>query len=135
MRNEPSGCLVWLILIGILVALGSLVDCVGGIMGKDEVASSGSIPPRFQGAYNSIACGSTDFIDGLVTVGDDDVRYGGGTFKVTGIRSENPSEVVLVGAPSSFEGNEPERSFTITYAEVGATARIDGAEYERCSQY
>lgn len=133
MQGQGAGCLSWVAALALLAALGSLTQCLGGD-GQEE-RSDGPIPERYRGAYNSIACGSTANIDGLVTVGADDIHYGGAVFKATGVVSQTDNGVKLTGHPFAAGGTEPERTFTITYTAVGGTANIDGAVFHRCSQY
>lgn len=134
MQQNSFGCFGWVVVLAVLVALGSLTQCVGNLFDGDS-KSSGPIPKRYQGAYNSVACGSTAYIDGLVTVGDDDVSYGGARFEATSVVSQTDNGIKLRGRPFSAGGTEPERDFTITYTAVGGTANIDGAVFHRCSQY
>lgn len=134
MQQSGLGCFGWVVVLAVLVALGSLTQCVGKLFdgGGD---SGGPIPKRYQGAYNSVACGSTAYIDGLVTVGDDNISYGSARFEVASVVSQTDNGIKLRGHPFSAGGTEAERDFIITYTAVGGTANIDGAVFHRCSQY
>jgi hypothetical protein len=94
----------------------------------------GPIPSRFQGAYNSLGCDGVQMA-GLVTVGGKSISYGGARFEATSVVSRSDTSITLRGDPIAAGGTESARTFTITYAPVGGTARLDGGEFERCSQY
>jgi hypothetical protein len=118
-----------------VLAVGAFIVVVGNIVGSggaDDDPFKGPIPSRFQGAYNSYRCGTTD---GLVTVGGKDISYGGARFEATGVVSQSDNSITLRGDPIAAGGTEASRTFTITYAPVGGTARLDGGEFIRCSQY
>lgn len=130
-NNSGVGCAVmFVILVVIGMASQAFTKCSGP---PEQEGFPGPIPVRFQGAYNSYMCGRG--ADGLVTVGGDDISYGGAAFKVAGVVSESRDSVTLRGDPVGANGRETARTFTITYAPVGGTAFLDGAEFERCSQY
>lgn len=131
-NNSGVGCAVMLVILAVIgLASQALTKCSGGEEERDGFP--GPIPVRFQGAYNSYMCGRG--ADGLVTVGGDGVNYGGAKFEATGVVSETSDSVTLRGEPIAANGRESARTLTITYAPVGGTARLDGADFERCSQY
>lgn len=116
-------------MIAILIGGATLSGCSDG-----DDAVGGPIPKRFQGAYNSVACRGGG-IDGLVTIGADSVSYGSGVFVAKTLVAETSTSITLQGRPATVAGAEEARTFTMTYADVGGTAQLDGAAYERCSQY
>lgn len=120
------------IALALIVGFFTLANCFGG--GSDDDAFKGPIPQKFQGAYNSLGCDGVH-MDGLVTVGGNSISYGGARFEATGLVSQTDSSITLRGDPIAAGGTEAARTFTITYAPVGGTARLDGGEFERCSQY
>lgn len=123
----------WFCAIALVLIVGffTLANCFGG---SDDDAFKGPIPQRFQGAYNSLGCEGVH-MDGLVTVGGNDISYGGAMFEATSVVSQSENSITLRGDPIAAGGTESARTFTITYAPVGGTARLDGGEFERCSQY
>lgn len=128
--DRTLGGIALVVIFGILFLTSVVVNKCNDF--RQERASP--IPPRFQGAYNSYACGIGD-VSGLVTVGDDSINFNGAVFEVSEKASEDDNSVVLKGRPLTGGGREDGRTFTITYAAVGGTARLDGAEFTRCSQY
>lgn len=129
--SKAVGCMGTVL---IVLLLGWVVTAIGKCSAPAEQEGfPGPIPVRYQGAYNSYMCGQG--ADGLVTVGGDDINYGGAKFDVTDLVSESQNSITLRGEPIAANGRETSRTFTITYAPVGGTARLDGAEFERCSQY
>lgn len=133
--NE-GGCLRNLLALLILAAIGGALTQCSSMFGGDngDDAFSGPIPKRFQGAYNSIACGSGE-MDGLVTVGGSSISYPDASFKAESKVSETDDAVTLRGRPLSAGGREPERTYVITYAAVGDTATLNGNSLTRCSKY
>lgn len=130
--NNTVGCLGTIV---ILALLGGIVSAFEKCSGPEEGNGfPGPIPVRFQGAYNSLGCDGVH-MDGLVTVGGNDISYGGARFEATSVVSQSDSSITLRGDPIAAGGTESSRTFTITYAPVGGTARLDGGEFERCSQY
>lgn len=101
---------------------------------KEIAASSRPIPKRFQGAYNSVACEGGD-IYGSVRIGGDSISYASGVFVAKGIVSETQDSITVSGIPATTAGSEEAATYTITFAEVGGTAKLNGSDYERCSQY
>lgn len=132
MSNNTVGCLGTIALLGLIAGIMSAFEKCSGPEERDGFA--GPIPVRFQGAYNSYSCEGVH-LDGLVTVGGDDINYGGAKFDVTGVVSESQNSVTLRGEPVAANGRETAETFTITYTPVGGMADLDGSEYERCSQY
>jgi hypothetical protein len=129
--SKAVGCLGTIL---VLALLGWIITSVEKCSAPAEREGfPGPIPVRFQGAYNSYMCGRG--AEGLVTVGGDDINYGGAKFEVTDLVSESQNSITLRGEPVAANGRESSRTFTITYAPVGETARLDGVEFERCSQY
>lgn len=127
------GCLGWVAAILIVGAIGSfLKTCIGG---SDDEMFKGPIPRSFQGAYNSMGCGNTAYIDGLVTVSGKRIGFGGATFVPESVVSKSDTAVTVRGRASSVGGLEPESTFTITYADVGGMADLNGGSYRRCSKY
>lgn len=103
---------------------------------KAPETEAGPIPARFQGAYNSTSCQSVSrHMDGLVTIGDDEIRFPFGSFTPTEIISESDDRITFRGTPATSAGLENADTFTLTHAGVGGVALIDGDEYHRCSQY
>lgn len=142
MRENRKGCLVSLGVVVIAFTIGMFAvgqkekqTASSGSAGREEngvVSSSGPIPKRFQGAYNSVACGD---IFGSVRIGGESISYASGVFVVEGIVAETRDSITVSGTPATTAGPEEARTYTITLAEVGGTAKLDGSEYERCSQY
>lgn len=126
------GCLGWVAAILIVGAIGSFLKTCSG--GSDDEMFKGPIPRRFQGAYNSIGCERANF-DGLVTVAGKSISFGGAGFDAQSVVSKSDTAVTVRGRASSIGGLEPESTFTITYAEVGGMADLNGGSYHRCSQY
>ena len=123
---------------GAIIILIFVIGAVSMLWEKDEAAQRelGPIPQRFQGAYNSISCQSLSrHMDGLVTIGDDEIRYPYGSFTPTEVISESEGRITFRGTPATAAGREGSDTFTLTLAEVGEVASIDGDEYHRCSQY
>ena len=115
-----------------------VVGAIGSLWDDDKGAKRepGVIPERFQGAYNSIGCQSVaTHMDGLVTIGDSEIRYPFGSFTPTEVISESERRIAFRGTPATGAGSESSKTFTLTLAEVGGIASIDGDEYHRCSQY
>ena len=119
--------------LGLFAVVFMLTQCSSG--SSDDDSTKGPIPERFQGAYNSLGCGSTAYIDGLVTVGGASIHYGGAVFEAEEMVTQTDSAVTVRGRPIAAGGTEPSRTFTITYSPVGGMASLDGGSFRRCSQY
>lgn len=132
--REGLGCFGTII---VIMILGSLISGLNRCMNdlSPNNPFNGPIPKRFQGAYNSIGCGSMSNMAGLVTIGGKDISYGGAIFQAKELVRQSESAITVRGIPTSARGPEDTANFTITYAPLGGTARLDGAEYERCSEY
>jgi hypothetical protein len=96
--------------------------------------SAGLVPIRYQGAYNGYACGWRN-ASTLVQVSEDTINYGPARFIVESVVAQTGDSITLRGYGFSTAGRESERTLTISYAEVGGTARIGEGSYERCSQW
>lgn len=83
--SKAVGCMGTVL---IVLLLGWVITAIGKCSAPAEQEGfPGPIPVRYQGAYNSYMCGQG--ADGLVTVGGDDINYGGAKFDVTDLVSES----------------------------------------------
>lgn len=94
----------------------------------------GPIPREFQGAYNTVECGSR-YMDGLVTIGGKSVTFPSATFTADEVVAKSERSVTLRGSPAGVGFQEAPRNFTITLSEDGNSAQIDGVTADRCSRY
>ncbi len=94
----------------------------------------GPIPREFQGAYNTVECGSR-YMDGLITVGGKSVAFASATFTADEVVTKSDRSVTLRGSPAGVGFQEAARNFTITLSEDGNSAQIDGVTADRCSKY
>lgn len=125
------GLVVTLAVVGTVA--GFLNDCMGA--GDDEAFRDGPIPARFAGAYNGYSC-EGGHVDSLVTVRGDTINFGSASITVDEVTSETTSSFSFRGSAFTLGGGrERERSFTMTYADVGEDAEIDGSTFTRCSRY
>lgn len=133
-RSKTFGCLTLVAAIGILGSVaGTLNRCMAG--GDETASSDGPIPARFAGAYNGYAC-EGGHVDSLVTVRGDRINFGSASITVDEVISESGDSFTFRGSGFTLGGGrERERTFTMTYADVGETAEIDGSDFIRCSQY
>lgn len=123
---------------GAIIVAIIVIGAISTIWENDKAAKRelGPIPLRFQGAYNSISCQSISrHMDGLVTIGDDEIRFPFGSFTPTEVISESDDRITFRGTPATPAGRENADTFTLTRADVGGVALIGGDEYHRCSQY
>ena len=133
-RSKTFGCLSLIVAIAILGSVaGALNQCMAG--GDEAASSDGPIPARFAGAYNGYSC-EGGHVDSLVTVRGDHINFGSASITVDEVISESGDSFTFRGSGFTLGGGrERERTVTMTYADVGQTAQIDGSEFTRCSQY
>lgn len=128
--RKGLGCMGMVVALGVL---GSLAQCVNSALNDNDIRK-GPIPREFQGAYNTVECGSR-YMDGLITVGGKSVAFASATFTADEVVTKSDRSVTLRGSPAGVGFQEAPRNFTITLSEDGNSAQIDGVTADRCSRY
>ena len=83
---------------GAIIVAIFVIGAISTVWENDKAAKRelGPIPLRFQGAYNSISCQSISrHMDGLVTIGDDEIRFPFGSFTPTEVISESDDRITF----------------------------------------
>jgi hypothetical protein len=116
-----------------LAVLGSLAQCMNNASDENDIRK-GPIPRKFQGAYNTVSCGSAN-MDGLITIGGKHMAFPSATFTADEVVTKSDRSVTLRGSASGIGWREAERVYTITLSEDGESVQIGSTTAERCSKY